>query len=333
VLGVDVELFDDLDAAAADARGALDRDSQHCLFDRIDWYRLIADHCPPPGQLIVARGVTSNHKGWLFLAVTPGRAEAYANWYSLRHGLIGEPEVAGALAAAMRVGGITRAELAPIADPEPLRAGFREAGWIVFLTPTTATWSVVTEGQDFEAYWARRPARLRNTAERKAKVAAMDIEIHNRFDPAAWAHYEAVYQASWKPEEGSFPFLRAFAGQEGAAGTLRLGIARKDGVPVAAQLWTVENGIAWIHKLAYAEAAKALSPGTVLSMAMFRHVLDQDRVARIDFGTGDERYKADWMEEKGTLWRLSAFNPSSPTGLVGAAKAAASALVRRLQSH
>jgi hypothetical protein len=333
VLGVEVELFDDLDAAAVDACGALDRDAQHCLFDRIDWFRLIADHCPPPGRLIVARGVTSHRKGWLFLAVTPGRAEAYANWYSLRHGLIGEPEVAAALAAAIRIGGITRAELAPIADPEPLRAGFRVAGWIVFLTPATANWSVITEGQDFGAYWARRPARLRNTAERKAKASALDIEILNRFDAAAWADYEAVYQASWKPEEGSFPFLRAFAGQEGAAGTLRLGIARKDGMPVAAQLWTVENGTAWIHKLAYAEAAKALSPGTVLSMAMFRHVLDQDRVARIDYGTGDEPYKADWMEDKATLWRLSAFNPRSPTGLVGVAKAAASALVRRLRSH
>lgn len=333
MLGVEVELFDDLDAAAADARGALDREAQPCLFDRIGWFRLIAGHCPPPGRLIVARGVTSYRKGWLFLAVTPGRAEAYANWYSLRYGLIGEPEVAAALAAAMRVGGIASVDLAPMADPEPLRAGFREAGWIVFPTPATASWSAATEGQDFEAYWARRPARLRNTAERKAKAAALDIVIHSRFDPAAWADYEAVYRSSWKPEEGSFPFLRALAEQEGEAGTLRLGIAKKDGAPVAAQLWTVENGTAWIHKLAYVEAAKALSPGTILSMAMFRHAIDEDQVARIDYGTGDEPYKADWMDAKANLWRLAAFNPRSPSGLAGAARAAASALVRRLRSH
>src|SRR3989440_2029523 len=54
---------------------------------------------------------------------------------------------------------------------------------------------------------------------------------------------------------------------------------------------TVENGTAWIHKLAYDEAAKALSPGTILSMAMFRAAIDEDRVSRIDYGTGDDAYK------------------------------------------
>ena len=155
-------------------------------------------------------------------------------------------------------------------------------------------------GEDFDAYWAKRPAQLRNTAKRKAKAAGLEIDIHDRFDEAAWADYEAVYRASWKPDEGSFPFLRALAEQEGAAGTLRLGVARKDGRPVAVQLWLVENGEATIHKLAYAEDAKALSPGTILGMAMFRHALDKDRVRRIDYGTGDEPYKADWMAEKRT---------------------------------
>ena len=159
---------------------------------------------------------------------------------------------------------------------------------------------------DFEAYWAKRPAQLRNTAKRKAKAAGLDIEIHDRFDEAAWADYEAVYRASWKPEEGSFPFLRALAEQEGAAGTLRLGIARKDGRPVAAQLWLVENGEATIHKLAYAEDAKALSPGTILGMAMFRRALDVDRVApdRL-WHRRRAPTRRDWMAEQRTLWRLS----------------------------
>src|SRR3712207_8457598 len=38
----------------------------------------------------------------------------------------------------------------------------------------------------------------------------------------------------------------------------------KDGAPIAAQLWLVENGEATIHKLAYAEREKGLSPGTLL---------------------------------------------------------------------
>ena len=53
---VNIALFDDLDAVAADAAGALDRAAQPSLFDRLDWFRLIHDHCPPAGKLAVLRG-------------------------------------------------------------------------------------------------------------------------------------------------------------------------------------------------------------------------------------------------------------------------------------
>ena len=158
-------------------------------------------------------------------------------------------------------------------------------------------------------------------------------EIYDRFDESAWADYEEVYRQSWKPEEGSFPFLRALARQEGAAGTLRLGVARKDGRPVAVQLWLVENGEATIHKLAYAESAKAMSPGTLLGMEMFRRALDEDHVRTIDYGTGDDAYKKDWMAERRVLWQIEAFNPKTLRGLAGAARATASTLVRRARSR
>ena len=63
------------------------------------------------------------------------------------------------------------------------------------------------------------------------------------------------------------------------------------------------------------------------------HVLDKDRVHRIDYGNGNEPYKADWMEEKRTLWRLSAFNPRTVRGLIGAARAKASSLAARWRSR
>jgi CelD/BcsL family acetyltransferase involved in cellulose biosynthesis len=98
-------------------------------------------------------------------------------------------------------------------------------------------------------------------------------------------------------------------------------------------LWLVENGEATIHKLAYAEYAKAMSPGTILGMAMFRHAIDVDRVQRIDYGNGDEAYKADWMAERRMLSRILAFNPRTPRGLVGAARRKASNLAARLRSR
>ena len=332
---VNVELFQSLEAVAADAAAALDRDARPRLFDRLDWFRLLERHCPPPGRLTVLRAQAGERRAWLFLAVDHPRAGPYAAWYSLRFDAIGDrsDDVMTALAATLRDGGLARVELAPIEDPEPLRRGFREAGWWSFTEPATANWRIHTEGQDFETYWSERPGRLKSTVKRRAKAAGLDIAIHDRFDAAVWAEYEAVYRASWKPEEGSFPFLRALAEQEGAAGTLRLGIARKDRRPVAAQLWTVENGEAIIHKLAYAEDAKDLSPGTILSAAMFRRALDEDRVRMVDYGNGDEPYKADWMAERRILWRLSAFNPRTVRGLSGAVRAAAASLAARRRSR
>jgi hypothetical protein len=332
---VNIALFDDLDAVAADAAGALDRDRQPSLYSRLDWFRLIHDHCPPAGRLAVLRGRDGDRQAWLFLAADGREARAYAAWYSLRFDGVGavKSDVMTAVAEAARKRGFDRVELAPVEEPEPLRSAFGKAGWKVFVTPKTGNWRIDTAGMDFEAYWAARPAQLRNTAKRRGKSAGLEIEIYDRFDPRAWAEYEAVYLASWKPEEGSFPFLRALAEREGAAGTLRLGVARKDGQPVAVQLWLVEHGEATIHKLAYAEHAKAMSPGTLLGMAMFRRALDTDRVCVIDYGTGDDAYKKDWMAERRVLWRIAAFNPRTLRGLLGAARAAASALVARVRSR
>ncbi len=338
---VNIKLFEHMDDVAADAAGAFDRAAQPLLFDRLDWYRRVAEHCPPPGRLLVARAASRDGKTWLFLTVDGRRARALACWYSLRTGMIHSDqdqkqivETSESIARELRRTGLARLSLYPLgAESTALADAFRRAGWIVRTEPAGVSWQVETAGQDFAAYWAARPSKLRNTAQRKAKAAGLEIAIHRRFDSAAWADYETIYAASWKGEEGSPAFLHAMAEDEGAAGTLRLGIAKKDGRPIAAQLWTIENGTAWIHKLAYDEAAKPLSPGTVLSMEMFRSALDEDRVLRIDYGTGDDGYKRDWMEIRAPLWRLEAYNPRRLSGLIGAARAAASALVRRVRSR
>jgi CelD/BcsL family acetyltransferase involved in cellulose biosynthesis len=185
----------------------------------------------------------------------------------------------------------------------------------------------------FDEYWAARPSQLRNTAKRRAKSANLDLVIHDRFDPQAWDDYESVYNASWKPAEGSPEFMRRLAEQEGAAGTLRLGLAYQEGRAVAAQLWIVEGGVATIHKLAYREDARQHSPGTILSMEMYRRVIDDDRVEMIDFGIGNEGYKADWMQECVPLYALTAYDAKSLRGLLGFGRAAAAKLVRLARSR
>lgn len=324
---VNVTLFGDLDAVEQDAGGALDRASQPCLHSRLDWFRLLERHCPPKGKLHVVRAEQDDRGAWLFLAVHGRSADAYAAWYSLRFGLIGDPALAPEIARFLRRRGLSTVEMAPVEEPGLLAEAFRDAGWSVSVEPAFGNW-IARTGNGFDAYWSGRPGQLRSTAKRKAKAADLDIVIHDRFEPAGWADYEAVYRSSWKPEEGSFPFLRALAEQEGAAGTLRLGLAYREGRPVAAQLWLVEDGVATIHKLAYAEDAKALSPGTVLGEAMFRRAIHEDCVTLVDYGTGDDAYKRDWMDERRQLWRIIARNPRSLRGLAGIVRQRVRALVR-----
>lgn len=330
---VEVELFETLDAVRADAGDALDRAAQPSPFARLDWFRLLEKHVPLPGTPLIVRARRGDQAAWLFLRREGGRARAWAAWYSLRAGPVGHPLLVPHLLRALRGIGIAEIDLAPMEEKAGIAASCRAAGWRAFAEPAASNWRAETAGLGFDAYWAQRPKRLRNTAARKAKTARLACEIFTRFEPAAWRAYEEVYRASWKPDEGAPAFLRALAEQEGAAGTLRLGIAGKDGRALAAQLWTVENGEAVIHKLAYRDEAKALSPGTILSQAMFRHVLDEDRVSAIDYGTGDEAYKADWMDRRRTLWRVRAYDMRSAGGILRALMPAARHLARRLRSR
>ena len=108
-----------------------------------------------------------------------------------------------------------------------------------------------------------------------------------------------------------------------------MGLARIAGAPVAAQFWTVEDGTAFIHKLAHVEDSLKASPGTLLSAALFRHVIEVDQVERVDFGTGNDAYKRDWMNRHDPLWRIEAFNPSRIAAWGPASKAFARSLLRK----
>lgn len=330
---IDVRLFDDLAAVEADAAHALDRDAQPSLYDRIDWFRLNARH-NVAGKPLVARARHGAVSAWLFLGEgAHGHGTIQGGWYTLSFAPVyagGEEGERQALLAAIgtalraRFGRITLSPLAENACGALVRA-FTAAGWWARAEVSSANWVAHVVGGDFASYWQRRPSRLRNTVKRKARDAGLEILILDRFDATAWADYEAVYAGSWKPEEGSPAFVRALAEQEGAAGTLRLAVAKRQGQPVAAQLWTVEGATATIHKLSYLESEKARSPGTVLSEAMFHHVIEHDRPALIDFGTGDDGYKADWMDEKRPLYRIELYNRRSARGWAGIARAALAA--------
>jgi len=55
-------------------------------------------------------------------------------------------------------------------------------------------------------------------------------------------------------------------------------------------------------QLAYDSNYRDYSPGTVLTKRMFEYVLNNDKITKVDFLTGDDAYKSDWMSSRRTLY-------------------------------
>lgn len=321
-LPVKGEYHDNFLSAQVAAQGDLDRDSQKRLFDRLDWieplHRLALADRPP----LLLRAQAGEARAWMpLMHEGSGHLVALANWYNFtwrpifgatydaptRHALL--RQLADTAKAHSR-----RITLAPVPDEDQaaseIVAAFTASGWVADMSQCDENHYLNLNGRSFDAYWEGRSGQLKNTVKRKGKKGVVSIRIDRQFTEAAWADYERVYARSWKPNEGSPAFLEAIARQEGTAGTLRLGFAYVDGQPVATQFWTVENGTALIHKLAHDDRHMSLSPGTLLSAAMFQHVIDIDQVTEIDCGTGRDAYKKQWMEGVRPRFRIDLLWPT-----------------------
>lgn len=330
-----VEYHDDLNIVQGDPalHGLLCPSEAAAPFDRLAWWRALSEESDILPLIAAAR--SGDRLAVLALRRAGRRIEALANWYTFRVCPVFSPG-ADRLAlmtelAADLAGQSPHITLAPLPDEDGtatlIEQSFRAAGWAVFREACDVNHVLPVGGRSFAEYLAARPGALRTTLKRKGGKVTTRIET--QFSPESWAAYEAIYAQSWKPHEGSPAMLRRFAEAEGAAGRLRLGIARADGAPVAAQFWTVEGGTAFIHKLAHTEASKPLSPGTTLTAALFEQVIDRDRVSLVDFGTGDDPYKRDWMELVRPRYRIEAFRALYPGNWPAIARNTLRGLVRR----
>jgi len=300
-------------------------------FDRAEWYGLLAETGLTP---LIAIATDADASAALALIEDSGRITPLRNWYSFTwrqlapegdHGDALLAEIARQLKSRGH-----RVTLEPVpgedGSADRLATAFRETGWRVEVSRCDLNHVLNVDGRRFDEYWASRPGRLRTTLKRKAKK--VEIQLTDDFDPVAWDHYERIYQASWKPEEDHPKMLREFAQAEALAGRLRFGLALAEGEPIAAQFWTVENGVAYIHKLAHLESHRNLSAGTTLTAALFERVIDEDDVAQVDFGTGDQPYKADWMDSIRPRFQIDCFDMKQPRAWLDLAKLA----YRRLRS-
>ena len=299
-------------------------------FTRRDWFeRLEATQAAP------VYAVAEDRSGAVVLPLRRSgrRLESLLNWYGFTWRPLATPygsfdSLLITLADALRAQS-SQLVLERVPDEDgtarQLERAFTRAGWLVRREPCDTNRILALAGRDFGAYLEGRPGQVRTTLKRKAKK--VDVQIVNYFDEDIWDSYESIYGESWKPEEGDPALLRAFAEAEGTAGRIRLAVARHEGQAIAAQFWTVEDGTAYIHKLAHRESAKPLSPGTTLTAALLEHVIDKDGVHLVDFGTGDDAYKRDWMEEARPRYRLVCWRKGDPRNWPAIAKAHARKLV------
>lgn len=203
-----------------------------------------------------------------------------------------------------------------------LEAALRKAGLQVHRYYCFGNWYYPVGGNDYPSYLAARPSALRNTIHRRGRK--FEENGRGRFElvsdgdvTAASALWEHIYAASWKTPEPFPEFMPGLIRLCARRGWLRMGIAYYDGLPVAAQIWIVNQGRASIYKLAYDEAQARHSAGTLLTAFLMRHVIDVDGVQEVDYLIGDEPYKRDWMTHRRERWGLVAYNPRTLVGRLG----------------
>jgi hypothetical protein len=221
-------------------------------------------------------------------------------------------------------------DLRPLATDSPFFAAaqtaLRRLGFSVDSYFCFGNWYLPVAGRRFDDYYAGVPPQVRNTIRRAekrlARLPAARVEIvasaGAELDRAI-ALYTAAYAQSWKAPEPYSVFVPGFCRLAAAQGWLRLGLVTLNDQPLAAQIWIVKDGKASIFKLAYDGEYAKLSPGSVLTKTLLRHVIDIDRVTEVDYLAGDDDYKKDWMSHRRERRGIIAFNQRTLRGRLRAA--------------
>lgn len=212
--------------------------------------------------------------------------------------------------------------LEPVADNDSKLNDFQSfmeaAGFSCDRTFRHYNWIYHVQEQSYEEYMAARPAKLRNTISRKKRKLEREHGYEIRLFtcdevPQKMSDYYAVYNSSWKANEQYGDFLDGIVAGFSKQGWSRLAVLYIMGQPVAAQLWFVLHGKANIFRLSYDEAWKQYSVGSILTSFLMEYVINIDKVEEIDFLTGNDAYKQDWMSDRRERFVLSCVKSIKPT--------------------
>jgi hypothetical protein len=334
------EVFDDLETLPPDCAELFAAGARHSFQLGRPWFRAVLTEAMPAGAralFLLCR--TGNGPGVLFpLRTLAGgaRLEGLSTLYSCLYQPLAPARASPAelRAAGQAFGdfcqgwGTVRLDALDGDWPglPPLLEGARAAGLAVLRFNHFGNWYEGVAGRSWAEYLAARPGALRETIRRRLGQAERDTRTTlETIDSGAGLEagigaYEDVYARSWKGTEPFPRFSAALMRAAAAEGALRLGLLRLDGRPVAAQYWVVAGGRATVLKLTHDEAARARSPGTVLTAAMIRDLLERERVAELDFGRGDDAYKSLWTGSRRQRIGVVLANPRRPAGLLALAR-------------
>lgn len=324
--------FSALEDLPPDCVALFEHAGKSSFFQTLHWYRNLVKHGLPGGTLlrIYVADDGSGVKGVLPLK-HDGRKrwlESVSNYYtSLFMPIVGNPADAVLYALAETVAGERwdRVNLHPMDVESPVfeicSEAFRAAGMIVLPYFCFGNWYLEVGGRSYREYHDSLPSKLKNTLKRKTKQlfsgneARIEIVANMEKIDEAIEAYDRVYNSSWKVPEPFPEFMPGLIRASAELGWLRLGLLFVGGEPVAAQIWIVKDGIASIYKLAYDERFSKLSAGSILTAALMEHVIDVDKVKEVDYLTGDDDYKRDWMSHRRERWGISAYNTKTLAGL------------------
>lgn len=318
--------------------------SQRSMFLTREWFESVYASPFEQNQTLLLASVVDQGR---VLALLPLNG-ADGHWHSFSHRytalfslLLAEDQQAEVLRCL--VSGLARLpmhalQLKPVGDDDHalsgLQAALEAAGYQSHQHFAFYNWIHPTRGQSFDEYMAERPAQLRNTIARKRRKLAREQEFTLRLYQGedveqGLAEYHTAYSASWKANEQYQTLLDTAAIRMSAPGWTRIAVLSINGKAAAAQLWFVVQGRASIFRLAYDEQWKRYSPGSILTAHLMQHVMDVDKVKEIDFLTGNDSYKQDWMSLRRQRYRQLFVKPSDVGTAAGGPAGRLMALIKQ----
>jgi len=312
------------------ANALFEQEEKDSIFFSRTWFERLASTALDENHAMLLACVVNDNN---VLAILPlMTCTGNKTWYSLRHGFSplynllltndDQERVLSCLAQALSQLPIKGLLLEPVAANDRKTICFQRfldaAGFSCEYIFRHYNWVYRLQGQSYAAYMAARPGKLRNTISRKKRKLEREHGYEIRLFtgdevPHNMPDYYVVYNASWKQnEEKNADLMDDIVDDFSRAGWSRLAILYIKAQPVAAQLWFVQHDKASIFRLAYDKAWRQYSTGSILTSFLMEYVIDTDKVEEIDFLTGNDAYKQDWMSERRERFLLSCVKSLSP---------------------